>query len=292
VETLNQLAKSVAWGFCALVSVLLIVGGGYGAFLHNLSLRDVAETTTKAREVTAEVAALDERISSAFRKLELIEGFSDPDLSNLGNMQELRGALQNDEMRLFRVFNSEFCGDGWRFGCVFSRFDSRYDKMMASYREGRKDLVSLTSEAHLATYWWASDVKLYIDRQKDSERVKYENSVRRESLIGAVGVFLIGTYFLVALLRFKVLGPSDYAALGVIGLMPLLWAFLLATNYLDPAIGSARSIVPIANFGEIVFFGSFIYPFLVVPPLYVFAKKHGTSFVDLVLLRGKKASSG
>jgi len=27
VETLNQLAKSVAWGFCALVSVLLIVGG-------------------------------------------------------------------------------------------------------------------------------------------------------------------------------------------------------------------------------------------------------------------------
>jgi len=292
VETLNQLAKSVAWGFCALVSVLLIVGGGYGAFLHNLSLRDVAETTTKAREVTAEVAALDERISSAFRKLELIEGFSDPDLSNLGNMQELRGALQNDEMRLFRVLNSEFCGDGWRFGCVFSKFDSRYDKMMASYREGRQDPVSLTSEAHLATYWWASDVKLYIDRQKDSERVKYENSVRRESLIGAVGVFLIGTYFLVALLRFKVLGPSDYAALGVIGLMPLLWAFLLATNYLDPAIGSARSIVPIANFGEIVFFGSFIYPFLVVPPLYVFAKKHGTSFVDLVLLRGKKASSG
>jgi hypothetical protein len=292
MNTLNQLAKSVLWGICALISALLIVGGGYGAFLHSLSLRDVSETTAKAREVSAEVAVLDERIRDAFNKSELIEGFPDPDLSTLGDMQELRGSLVNDEMRLFQVLNSEFCGDGWRFGCVFSRFDSRYEKMMTSYREGRKDPVSLTSEAHLATYWWASDVKLYIDRQQDSEQVTYENSVRRESLLGALGAFLIGAYLLVALLRFKVLAPSEYAALGVLGLVPLLWAFLFATNYLDPAIGTVRNIVPIKNFSEIVFFGSFIYPFLVAPPLYVFVKKRGTSFLHLLLLRGKKESSG
>ena len=278
MDTLKQLVKSLSWGISALLCTCLVLGGGYLAFLHSISVRDIAETTRKAREISAEINSLSGSISGSYARMFVVK-----DIESLqSEFLDLRNQIANDERELFRILNSEFCGDGLRYGCVFTKYDPYYADLLHDSES------SFRSESTAA--WWASDVELYIQRQTEEESVAYQNSERRKATAGSLAVLLIGAYLLVALARFKRLAVSDYFALATIVVLPLIWAAFFATSYVDPRLGYPRNLLGFENLYTTVFFGSFVYPFLAIPPIYVYATRTGRSLFSLVLLRdGSKA---
>lgn len=278
MEYFKQLVKSLSWGISALLCTCLVLGGGYLAFLHSISVRDIAETTRKAREISAEINSLSGSISDSYARM-----FAVKDIESLqSEFSDLRNQIANDERELFRILNSEFCGDGLQYGCVFTKYDPYYADLLHDSES------SVRSESTAA--WWASDVKLYIQRQTEEESVAYQNSERRKAIAGSLAVLLICAYSLVALARFSRLAVSDYFALLAIVTLPLIWAAFFATSYVDPRLGYPRNLLGFENLYTAVFFGSFAYPFLAIPPLYVYTSRTGRSIFSLVLLRdGSKA---
>jgi hypothetical protein len=276
-----QLIKPLLWGLCALLCAALLLGGGYGTFFHAISLRDVAETTNKAREISAEANALADSIQKSFNEKQTLERLSD-----FAGALKAEYAISQHEMELFRLLNHNFCGDGWRSGCAFFRYDRRYEELESIYLKGRQDKNPPMDE-QLSAYWWAADVHDFIERQQDSERVTYENSQRIDSLLGALSVLLIATYLSMALIRFKHLSVGDYSAVAGILFLPLSWSIYFATNYMDPTVGLTRNILVADDLGMMLFYGSFAYPFLVAPPIYMYITKTGRSFFSLLRLRSE-----
>ena len=262
MDTLRSVVKAVVWGLCVLVMIacILMVGTvGWIAMDARVSPNVATEsvhTLTSVKPVVADIEKLRKYADSKYRE----EDWEDK--------QKAESAIRN-AVELLEKQVEPYCDKAQCIGWYQERY--RFYEDISTKREQ-----------------WAKELPRMLERQSNQDEIRADNWLQLARVACALVALILLLYLFVAFTKFFRIGWKRLAALTVLVAPAIFIAFAFSLREVDALYGNWDLSGKAVDAAMLILL---LYPFVVIPPLWVLNKKVGRSVLDaLAYWREPKAT--